>query len=276
MAKVAREMKVATQMGNQGTAESGLRKAAAWLRAGAIGPVSEVHIWTNRPIWPQGKTGPRRRRRARQREVGPLDRSGADAAVQGPARQTRPGENGSQRGLSSVRLARLVGFRLRRPGRHGLPQLQHGLHGPGPPQPGVGRGPDLGPQQGQLSRVVDRHLSVRRHGRSGRPSNWSGTTAASVRPPNCSKADGPGGRAVGHRRQGQAARHRIPGKNPPERPKVEFPVSPGHFEEWVRAIRGGEPAMSNFPNYAGPLAEPCSWATWPSTAASASSGTPRT
>ncbi len=45
------------------------------------------------------------------------------------------------------------------------------------------------------------------------------------------------------------------GKTKPERPKVEFPVSPGHFEEWVRAIRGGEPAMSNFPNYAGPLAE---------------------
>ena len=32
-------------------------------------------------------------------------------------------------------------------------------------------------------------------------------------------------------------------------PKVEFPHSPGHFEEWVRAIKGGEPAMSNFPNY---------------------------
>lgn len=37
--------------------------------------------------------------------------------------------------------------------------------------------------------------------------------------------------------------------------QVTFPKSPGHFEEWVRAIRGGEPAMSNFPDYAGPLAE---------------------
>ena len=37
--------------------------------------------------------------------------------------------------------------------------------------------------------------------------------------------------------------------------EVKFPESPGHVEEWVRAIRGGEPAMSNFPNYAGPLAE---------------------
>ncbi len=37
--------------------------------------------------------------------------------------------------------------------------------------------------------------------------------------------------------------------------KVEYPESPGHVEEWIRAIRGGEPAMSNFPDYAGPLAE---------------------
>jgi hypothetical protein len=38
-------------------------------------------------------------------------------------------------------------------------------------------------------------------------------------------------------------------------PKVEFPESPGHFEEWIRAIKGGPAAMSNFPDYAGPLTE---------------------
>ena len=57
MAEVARETKVATQMGNQGTAGSGLRKSAAIVQAGTLGPVHEVHVWTNRPIWPQG--GPR-------------------------------------------------------------------------------------------------------------------------------------------------------------------------------------------------------------------------
>src|SRR5262249_37498859 len=40
-----------------------------------------------------------------------------------------------------------------------------------------------------------------------------------------------------------------------QEPRVEFPESPGHFEEFVRAIRGGPPAMSNFPDYAGPLTE---------------------
>ncbi len=43
-----------TQMGNQGTALATLRKSAAAIRAGAVGNVSEVHVWTNRPVWPQG------------------------------------------------------------------------------------------------------------------------------------------------------------------------------------------------------------------------------
>jgi hypothetical protein len=41
----------------------------------------------------------------------------------------------------------------------------------------------------------------------------------------------------------------------PEQPEVEFEASPGHFQEWVRAIKEGKPAMSNFPDYAGPLTE---------------------
>jgi hypothetical protein len=36
---------------------------------------------------------------------------------------------------------------------------------------------------------------------------------------------------------------------------IEAEVSPGHFAEWVAAIKGGKPAMSNFPGYAGPLTE---------------------
>ena len=56
LAKIARETKVATQMGNQGTAGSTLRRTAAMIRAGVVGPVKEVHVWTNRPIWPQGIT----------------------------------------------------------------------------------------------------------------------------------------------------------------------------------------------------------------------------
>jgi predicted dehydrogenase len=53
MRQVAKEMGVATQMGNQGSAENGLRRAVELVQAGIIGPVKEVHVWTNRPIWPQ-------------------------------------------------------------------------------------------------------------------------------------------------------------------------------------------------------------------------------
>jgi predicted dehydrogenase len=53
MGEVAREMGVVTQMGNQGTALSNLRESAALIRAGLIGSVKEVHVWTNRPVWPQ-------------------------------------------------------------------------------------------------------------------------------------------------------------------------------------------------------------------------------
>lgn len=54
MRQIAAEKKLCTQMGNQGTATSGLREAVAIIRSGALGAVKEVHIWTNRPIWPQG------------------------------------------------------------------------------------------------------------------------------------------------------------------------------------------------------------------------------
>lgn len=54
MREVAEETGVVTQMGNQGTSENGLREAVEVIRSGAIGDVSEVHIWSNRPVWPQG------------------------------------------------------------------------------------------------------------------------------------------------------------------------------------------------------------------------------
>lgn len=50
---IAAEKNIATQMGNQGSAENGLREAIEVLQSGAIGPIREAHIWTNRPIWPQ-------------------------------------------------------------------------------------------------------------------------------------------------------------------------------------------------------------------------------
>ena len=62
VAEVARGAKVATQMGNQGMAFEGNRLINEWLWDGAIGPVREVHVWSDRPThrgklplwWAQG------------------------------------------------------------------------------------------------------------------------------------------------------------------------------------------------------------------------------
>jgi predicted dehydrogenase len=54
MMAVARETGVVTQMGNQGHTTETTRQMREWYEAGAIGEIKEVHYWTNRPIWPQG------------------------------------------------------------------------------------------------------------------------------------------------------------------------------------------------------------------------------
>lgn len=56
--KLAKERGLATQMGNQGTAEDGLRRAVELVQAGIIGKPKELHVWSNRPIWPQGVDRP--------------------------------------------------------------------------------------------------------------------------------------------------------------------------------------------------------------------------
>lgn len=61
-ARMLREMAaktgLATQMGNQGTANRALREAVEVIQSGGLGAVNEVHVWTNRPIWPQGMGRP--------------------------------------------------------------------------------------------------------------------------------------------------------------------------------------------------------------------------
>ena len=56
--KLAKDQGVVTQMGNQGSAEDGLRRAVEVIQAGLIGSVREVHVWSNRPVWPQGMDRP--------------------------------------------------------------------------------------------------------------------------------------------------------------------------------------------------------------------------
>ena len=56
LAQRAAETKVVTQMGNQGHSSDDARLVNEYIQSGAIGDVSAVHVWTNRPLayWPQG------------------------------------------------------------------------------------------------------------------------------------------------------------------------------------------------------------------------------
>ena len=54
VARVARETKVVTQMGNQGRSSVGVALLNAWMREGAIGEVREVHAWCSLTYYPWG------------------------------------------------------------------------------------------------------------------------------------------------------------------------------------------------------------------------------
>ncbi|MBR2839033.1 MAG: Gfo/Idh/MocA family oxidoreductase [Kiritimatiellae bacterium] len=53
--RTAKKNGVIVQMGNQGSALSPMRRCTEVLQSGILGDAKEVHVWTNRPVWPQGK-----------------------------------------------------------------------------------------------------------------------------------------------------------------------------------------------------------------------------
>ncbi len=58
VANAAREAKVATQMSVQSMASDEAQTTAEILLSGAIGPVTEVHIWCDHPLYPAGQRRP--------------------------------------------------------------------------------------------------------------------------------------------------------------------------------------------------------------------------
>jgi predicted dehydrogenase len=52
--QTATRARVATQLGNHGTASAAFRQNVEIIQSGALGAIKEVHVWSNRPIWPQG------------------------------------------------------------------------------------------------------------------------------------------------------------------------------------------------------------------------------
>lgn len=59
LTEAARKYQVVSQMGNQGSSGDDTRYVEKWIQDGLIGDVHMVHVWTNRPVWPQGIPTPK-------------------------------------------------------------------------------------------------------------------------------------------------------------------------------------------------------------------------
>jgi predicted dehydrogenase len=57
--ETAAKTRVVTQMGNQGHSYDSTRRIVELVQAGVLGEVREVHVWTDRPTWPQGIERPK-------------------------------------------------------------------------------------------------------------------------------------------------------------------------------------------------------------------------
>jgi predicted dehydrogenase len=56
--EASRRYKVVTQMGNEGHSNDEVSEVCELVWSGAIGEITRVDAWTDRPIWPQGLTRP--------------------------------------------------------------------------------------------------------------------------------------------------------------------------------------------------------------------------
>src|SRR5690625_5399836 len=57
---LANEMRVVTQMGNQGASNPYLDLVQEWVDSGVLGKITDVQIWTNRPVRSEEHTSERR------------------------------------------------------------------------------------------------------------------------------------------------------------------------------------------------------------------------
>ena len=247
MAEVAREQKVATQMGNQYTADSSLRRAAGIIRAGTLGAVNEVHVWTNRP-W-----GDRSGRRPAPKPC--------PAYIKwdlwlGPA-PARPYAHGYHpRGwrswwdFGSGALGDMACHTMN------LPYMALDLRNPAAVQAeSGGHNRDGFPS---WSKIAYEFPAL-----GGRPALKLFWYDGGRRPDKALFEDKPlqptGSLIIGDKGKlyapGDYAEKEMYWLGGIAVPDVKWVRSPGHFQEWIRAIRGGEPATSNFPDYAGPLTE---------------------
>jgi predicted dehydrogenase len=253
----AQKYKVATQMGNQGQASEATRKLCEYILADAIGPVREVHIWTDRPArglfdvyWPQGI--------ARPKETPPVPKELDWDLWLGPApeRPYNPIYHPFRwRGWWDFGTGALGDI-----GCHAFDPVFRALK-LGSPTAVEASSTLVNEETYPLGSMVTYYFPARQNMPELKLVWYDG----GLRPPRPQELEpgrvwGDNGKLLvgdkGKIIEGSGSFVLIPeskNKEFGEPPKV-LPRSPGHYKEWILACKGGQPAGSNFA-WAGPLAE---------------------
>ncbi len=252
MKLVARANRVATQMGNQGTSNNTLRESVEVVRAGAIGEVREVHVWTNRPIWPQNIERP-----AEPQEVPATlnwDLWIGPAAMRPYHRAYAPFAWRGWWDFGTGALGDMACHTMNMPYMAlslGAPiavsaDVAHRVNNETAPM-GCTVTYEF-PARGNMPACrlfwYERRLPPRELFQGQNPSG-SGMLLIGSRGTIYSDSDYGGSRRM---LPNEAFANYQP-------PTPTLPRSPGHHAEWLRACKGGPPALSNFVDYAGPLTE---------------------
>jgi predicted dehydrogenase len=259
VAEVAREMKVATQMGNQGQASEGTRVLAEMIMDGAIGAPVEAHLWTDRPsqglfgeYWPQGVARPK------ETPAAPATLDWDMWLGPAPERPYHPA---------------YVPFKWRGWWDFGTGALGDiGCHSFDPVFRALKLGPALSVEAAS-TRVNEEtyplasQVTYQFAARDGMPPLTLTWYDGGMRPPRPEEMEeglelgATGALIVGDKGKIFTGANRSGWRLIPEKRAKEYGAPPkklersiGHFKEWVAACKGGKPAGANF-DWAGPLTE---------------------
>ena len=262
LGELARAKKLATQMGNQGTSSDPLRKAAAFIKGGGLGTVKELHVWTNRPVWPQGGGRP---------EEKPVPENLNWDVWLGPA-PVRPYGAGyhpfSWRGFWDFGSGALGDMACH---TFNMPFMALDLRDPASVQattsghnketfpkwsiidfefPTLGARPGMKVKWYDGGKLPDQGLFAGFRGEAKKGADGK---------EQAFKTASSGVLVIGDKdtlyAPGDYCNGALQLKSGNDLGEVAFEKSPGHFQEFALAIKGGPQARSNFPDYAGPLTE---------------------
>jgi len=253
LAEAAHEHKVATQMGNQGQASEETRLMCEYIWDGAIGPVRQVHVWTDRPsnglfnfFWPQGVDRPK--------ETPPVPETLDWNLWLGPApyRPYHPAYLPFKwRGWWDFGTGALGDM-----GCHRLDPVFRALK-LGHPTSVEATSTLVNKETYPVASIVHYNFPARQD-MPPVTVTWYDGGLKPPRPEEMNEGEQMGTNGalfVGD--DGKMLEHRlIPESRRQEygKPPQVLPRSPGHFVEWIQACKGGKPAGSNF-DWAGSLAE---------------------